>query len=51
MREVDELDDAVHHRVAQRDNRINAAQGKSVNELLEKGIHLSAMLTHEAASQ
>ena len=34
VREVDETQDAVNHRVAQRDERVNRAQRKSVDQLL-----------------
>ncbi len=36
--EIDELENAVHHGVAQRDQRIDAAQHQAIDELLEKNI-------------
>jgi len=36
VREVDQLDDAVHHRVAQRNQRDNHAVGQPDDELLQK---------------
>ena len=39
VREVDELDDAVDHRIAERDERVDAAEGYSVNQLLENLLH------------
>ena len=36
--EVDQLEDAVHHGVAQRDQGVDAAQHQAVDELLEKNI-------------
>jgi hypothetical protein len=36
MREVDEAQDAVDHRVAERDERIDGPEGQAVQELLEK---------------
>src|SRR5690606_14337430 len=39
MGKVDQSDDAVHHRVAQRDQRIDAAQRQAVNELLNEDVH------------
>ena len=38
-REVDQAQDTVHHGVAQRDQRINAAQYQAVDDLLRKNIH------------
>ena len=38
VREVDELDDAVDHRVAQRDDRVDAAERQAVDELLEEDV-------------
>jgi hypothetical protein len=32
--EVDQLDDAVHHRVAQGDQRVDRAEGQRIEELL-----------------
>ena len=39
MREVDELDDPVHHRVAERDDRVHAAERDAVDHLLQEGVH------------
>ncbi len=39
VREVDELQDAVHHRVAQRDERVQAADGDAVLQRLEQLVH------------
>src|SRR5690606_7135809 len=39
VREIDEADDAVHHRVAQRDQRVDAAQRQAIDELLYKDVH------------
>ncbi|CFP67228.1 Uncharacterised protein [Bordetella pertussis] len=39
MREVDQADDAVHHRIAQRDQRIHAAQRQAIDYLLSENIH------------
>jgi hypothetical protein len=41
MGEIDEFDDAVDHRVAERDQGIDAAQHEPVDELLDKDIHQS----------
>src|ERR1700689_3004283 len=47
MREVDEADDAVHHGIAQRDQRINAAQRQAVDDLLKEDIHVLAVAFSE----
>ena len=39
VREVDELDDAVDHGVAERHHGVDASRGKAVDDLLEKRIH------------
>ncbi len=39
MGEVDELQDAVHHRVAQSDQRIEAADGNGCDQCLDKVGH------------
>ena len=39
MGEVDEVDDAVHHGVAQGHQRIHAAQHQTVDDLLQKDVH------------
>ncbi|KFB70737.1 MAG: hypothetical protein AW09_004159 [Candidatus Accumulibacter phosphatis] len=39
MSEVDQTDDAVHHRVAESDQRIDGAQSEAVDQLLEKCVH------------
>ena len=39
VREVDEPQHPVHHRVAERDQRIDGAEREAVDELLEEGIH------------
>jgi hypothetical protein len=36
MGEVNEAEDAVNHRVAERDERVDGAEGEAVEELLEK---------------
>jgi hypothetical protein len=36
--EVDEVDDAVHHGVAQGDQRVHTAQNQAIDDLLEKDI-------------
>jgi hypothetical protein len=38
--EVEELQHAVHHRVAERDERVNAAGGEAVHQLLDEEAHL-----------
>ena len=40
VREVDEAQHAVHHRVAERDEGVDGAEREAVDELLEEGIHL-----------
>ena len=37
--EVDELHDAVDHRVAERDDGVHAAEREAVHDLLEEGVH------------
>ena len=39
VREIDELDDPVDHRVAQRDDRVDAAERRAVDELLDEDVH------------
>ena len=39
VREVDEPKDPVHHRVSERDERIDGAERETVNELLKEGVH------------
>src|SRR5207248_11362679 len=39
MSEIDHADDAVHHRVADRDQPIDRPQGQTVDELLQKICH------------
>jgi hypothetical protein len=39
MGEVDQVDDAVHHGVAQRHQRVHAAQHQTVDDLLQQDIH------------
>ena len=39
VREIDEPEHSVHHRVPERDECVNGAERKAVNELLEEGIH------------
>ena len=39
VREVDEPEHPVHHRVPERDECVNGAEREAVNELLEEGIH------------
>ncbi len=41
VREVDQLDDAVHHGVAQRHDRVYASQRQSIYHLLQEDIHQS----------
>jgi hypothetical protein len=38
MGEIDEPQDAIDHRVADRDERVNRAEREAVDELLEKPI-------------
>ena len=40
MREVDEVDDAVDHGVAQSHQRIHAAEHQAVDDLLKQDVHL-----------
>ena len=39
MREIDEAQNAIDHRVAQRDERENGAERQAVDQLLEKFGH------------
>ena len=39
VREVDEAQDAVHHRVAERDQRVDRPERQAVDQLLEEGRH------------
>ncbi len=39
MGEVDELDDAVHHGVAERDHGVNRAEREAVDQLLDEYVH------------
>ena len=39
VREVDQLDDAVDHGVAERDDGVHAAQRQAVDDLLEEDVH------------
>jgi hypothetical protein len=41
VREVDQVDDAVDHRVAERDERVHAAQHQPVDDLLDERFHAS----------
>ena len=43
MREVDELEHAIDHGVAQGHQRVDAAHGKAVQKLLKKLFHVSVM--------
>ena len=38
--EVDQLEDAVHHRVAERDERVDGADGDAIEQILKKGLHM-----------
>jgi hypothetical protein len=38
VREVDELDDPVHHRVAERHDGVHAAEREPVDDLLQESI-------------
>ena len=42
VREVDELDDPVDHRVAERDDRVDAAERQAVHDLLQEDVHSGA---------
>ena len=46
MREIDELNDAIDHRVAERDHGIDAAERKAVDELLQEDIHRAFRRRH-----
>jgi hypothetical protein len=39
VREVDQLDYSVQHRVAQRDDRVNAAERQAIDDLMHKDVH------------
>ncbi len=39
MREIDQADDAVDHRVAERNQRVDTAERETVDDLLQKGFH------------
>jgi hypothetical protein len=39
VREIDEVQDAVHHRVAEGDQRVHAAEHQAVDGLLDEGVH------------
>jgi uncharacterized tellurite resistance protein B-like protein len=41
VRKVDQADDAVHHRVAEGDQRIHAAEHQTVDDLLQQYFHLT----------
>ena len=41
MREVDQAQDPVDHRVAERDEGVDRAERQPVDELLENGVHAS----------
>jgi len=43
VRKIDELHDAIHHRVAERYDGVDAAQRKPVHHLLQKHIHGSSL--------
>lgn len=36
--EIDETQDAIHHRVAQRDKRVNGTERETVDQLLEEPV-------------
>lgn len=44
MGEVDELDDAVHHRVADGDQPVHRAEEQPVGQLLRQGVHRMASM-------
>jgi len=46
--EVDELEDAVDHRVAERDERVEAADGEGVHEGVEEAVHVGAGIVAES---
>ena len=39
MGEIDQIDDAIHHGVAQRNQGVHTAQHQSIDDLLYKGVH------------
>jgi hypothetical protein len=39
VREVNQAQDAVDHRVSERDERVDRADGQAVDELLNEGVH------------
>ena len=39
VREIDQVEDAVHHRVAEGDQRIDAAEDEAVEDLLKENFH------------
>ena len=43
MREIDQLDDAVDHRIAEGDDRIDAAKREAVDDLLQENIHAACL--------
>ena len=45
VREVDELDDAVHHRVADGDQPVHRAEKQPVGQLLRQGVHRMASMS------
>ncbi len=45
VREVDELDDAVDHRIAERDHGIDRPQRQAVDHLLDENVHATARLS------
>ncbi|BCZ41285.1 hypothetical protein SMGES_26110 [Serratia marcescens] len=53
MREVDDAQDAVHHGVAERDQRIDAAEHQTVDGLLYQRIHKESpeIMSQEAHSR
>src|SRR5437868_15185525 len=56
MREIDEFDDAVHHREAQCEQRVHHAQGQAIDELLQDDSfrdshYLAGMEDEEGASR
>src|SRR6185437_14402019 len=45
VREIDQADDAVDHRVAERNQRIDAAEREAVDDLLQEGFHDANLLS------
>jgi hypothetical protein len=41
VREIDELDDAVDHRVAERHDGIDASCGQAIDQLLQERVHVA----------